>query len=66
MESACKFRGEETVDDEEDTDGEIIVPNPLLDLGLEGAVGYDCCVMNFGWECERRKGPEEKYEFSSD
>jgi hypothetical protein len=50
VESACNVRGDDVVEEQVEFDGDIIVPNPLLDLGLDGVVGYDWWFMNFGCE----------------
>jgi hypothetical protein len=60
VESACRVLGDEAFEEVAELVGEIIVLNPVLLLDLDGVCEYDGCVTNFGCECDRRSGLDEK------
>ena len=60
VESACRVLGEDSVEEDVELLGETIVSNPVLLFGLDGGLGYDDCVTNFGCEWDRRSVLDEK------
>jgi len=61
-ESACKARGDDSAEDVGELAGEtaLLKVPPLLDLESRELWVYEDFVMNFGCECDRRRGLDEK------
>lgn len=60
MESACNVWGEDSPDEVLELVGETVVLKEALLLDLGALCPKEDCVMNFGWEWDRRSEVEEK------
>jgi len=61
VESACGVRGEDSLEEKVESEGDEILPNPIVLRDLERVVGYDDgCVTNLGWECDRWRELEDE------